>query len=269
MIISKEKFFIPNTEIWTFSSKEDRLYKIFVNTPDIPVPQNGFPVIYLLDGNANFGSFVENIRLQTKTPEKTGMHPAVLIGIGYETTEPYSKERYLDFTFDSNQEKLPRNPHGEWPPHGGGENFLSFIKEKLKPLVEKNISINTKKQMIVGHSLGGLFVLYTLFTNPSSFQYYIASSPSIHWNEEALLKELYFFPERLKTNEASKLLLTFGEKEKSHFTNMYQKGFNLSDKLASYHGKAFVHFFHEFKNEDHLTVLLPLINKSIAFLNDK
>lgn len=270
MIKSKENFYIPNTEIWTCSSKDNRLYKIFVYIPNTPTPQNGFPVIYLLDGNANFGSFVENIRLQTKTSAKTGIHPAVLIGIGYETTEPYSTERYLDFTFDSDQKKLPKNPQGaEWPPHGGGENFLFFLEEKLKPIVEQNIPINTKKQMIVGHSLGGLFVLFALFTNPSSFQYYIASSPSIHWNEEALLKKLHLFPERLNRIESSKLLLTVGEKEKSHFTNMHQKAIVLSNKLANYHGKAFEHFFHEFKNEDHLTVLLPLINKTIAFLNDK
>ncbi|WP_312099456.1 alpha/beta hydrolase-fold protein [Niallia sp.] len=153
MIKSKENFYIPNTEIWTCPSNENRLYKIFVYTPNIPTPEKGFPVIYLLDGNANFGSFVENIRLQTKTPKKTEMHPAVLIGIGYETTEPYSKERYLDFTFDSDQTKLPKNPTGtQWHPHGGGENFLSFLEEKLKPIVEQNIPINKKKQMIVGHS---------------------------------------------------------------------------------------------------------------------
>lgn len=270
MIQSTENFYIPNTEIWTCSSNEKKLYKIFVYTPNTPTPENGFPVIYLLDGNANFGSFVENIRLQTKNQEKTGMHPSVIIGIGYEITVPYSKERYLDFTFDTNLNSLPKNPSGtQWPPHGGGENFLSFIEEKLKPIVEQNIPINKKKQMIVGHSLGGLFVLFTLFTNPSSFQYFIASSPSIHWNEDALLKELNFFPERLKNLDLSKLLLTVGEKEKLHFTNMHQKAIALSDKLSNCHGKTFKHIFHEFKNEDHLTVLLPLINKALAFLNDK
>lgn len=110
MIKSKENFYIPNTEIWTCPSKDNRLYKIFVYIPNTPTPQNGFPVIYLLDGNANFGSFVENIRLQTKTSAKTGMHPAVLIGIGYETTEPYSTERYLDFTFDSDQKNFLKTP---------------------------------------------------------------------------------------------------------------------------------------------------------------
>ncbi|WP_312099147.1 hypothetical protein [Niallia sp.] len=50
---------------------------------------------------------------------------------------------------------------------------------------------------------------------------------------------------------------------------MHQKAINLSEKLSNYRGKTFEHFFHEFKNENHLSVLLPLINKTIAFLNDK
>ncbi|MEK4869132.1 MULTISPECIES: alpha/beta hydrolase [Niallia] len=270
MIKSKESFYIPDTEIWTCPMNETKNYKIFVYIPNIPVPENGFPVLYLLDGNANFGSYVEAMRLQTRTQEKTGLHPAVIIGIGYETNEPYSKERYLDFTFNADQTSLPKNPAGsKWPPHGGGKEFLAFIEDTLKPLVEQNMPINTNKQMIVGHSLGGLFVLFTLFTSPSSFQYYLASSPSIHWNEEQLLEELDFLPERLSELDPSKLLLTVAEKEKSHFTNMHQKTLDLSEKLLNYHTKTFHHIFHEFKEEDHLTVLLPLINKTIAFLNDK
>lgn len=266
----KESFYIPNTEIWTYSIDETKKYKIFVYIPNIPVPEDGFPVLYLLDGNANFGSYVEAVRLQTRTREKTGLHPAVIIGIGYETTEPYSEERYFDFTFHADQTQLPKNPTGsQWPPLGGGKQFLSFIEQKLKPLVEQNIPINTKKQMIAGHSLGGLFVLFTLFTAPSSFQYYLASSPSIHWNEEQLLKELDFFPKRLNPLDTNKLLLTVGEKEKSHFTQMHQKAITLSEKLQYYHSPSFQHIFHEFKEEDHLTVLLPLINKTIRFINDK
>lgn len=66
----KESFYIPNTEIWTYSIDETKKYKIFVYIPNIPVPEDGFPVLYLLDGNANFGSYVEAVRLQTRTREK-------------------------------------------------------------------------------------------------------------------------------------------------------------------------------------------------------
>jgi predicted esterase len=40
-----------------------------------------------------------------------------------------------------------------------------------------------------GHSLGGLFTLYALFTDPSLFWGYLAGSPYIPWDHDLLVKQ--------------------------------------------------------------------------------
>ncbi|MCG2963759.1 alpha/beta hydrolase, partial [Escherichia coli] len=57
----------------------------------------------------------------------------------------------------------------------------------LKPQIEKTFSINVLHQTLFGHSLGGLFALYTLFIKATAFQYYIAISPSIWWDNRYIL----------------------------------------------------------------------------------
>ena len=41
--------------------------------------------------------------------------------------------------------------------------------------------------VLVGHSYGGLFALHALVTRPDVFDAYIAISPSLHWNNQALV----------------------------------------------------------------------------------
>ncbi|BBI61027.1 hypothetical protein HSBAA_23330 [Vreelandella sulfidaeris] len=75
-------------------------------------------------------------------------------------------------------------------PHGGADRFLSFIEGHLKPEINRRFAINTEQEAIFGHSLGGLFVLHALLTQPSSFDRYIAISPSLWWYGERPLASL-------------------------------------------------------------------------------
>lgn len=79
-------FTIPGTEVRMMSScNENRTYHIFISKPSTPPPPAGYPVIYLLDANSVFGTMTEAVRIQGRRPEKTGVIPAVIVGIGYET----------------------------------------------------------------------------------------------------------------------------------------------------------------------------------------
>lgn len=269
---TKIPFSIHNTEKYLiYSSKERRKYHLFISIPSCEVPIDGFPVLYLLDANANFATLTESMRLQCRRATTTGLHPSVVVGIGYDSDGPYDHARYYDFTFDSVQENLPKHPLGtQWPPHGGGEQFLSFLVDEVKPFIEQKIKVNPHKQSLLGHSLGGLFVLFCLFLKPDAFQYYIASSPSIHWNETILSDQKQLFLKSLSNQKAHiKLLITMGQLEKSHFSNMHEKAAMLASELQAYDGEILKTTFYEFPKEDHITVLMPLVNKCIAFINDK
>lgn len=53
-------------------------------------------------------------------------------------------------------------------------------------MVEAVLPIDPDRQSLFGHSFGGLFVLYSLFTRPSAFTTWIAASPSIYWENRTI-----------------------------------------------------------------------------------
>ncbi|MGE7604542.1 alpha/beta hydrolase [Peribacillus sp. NPDC097675] len=249
------------------SSNGGRIYQIFVYQPKGAEPPEGYPVIYVLDANSVFGTIVEAMRLQSRRPEKTGIVPAVIVGIGYPVEGAFSDARYYDFTLPVDFSELPKRPDGgTWPEHGGAENFLHFIEEDLKPEIMNSIKVNRDRQSLLGHSLGGLFTLYTLFSKPHAFQTYIAGSPSIHWNKKWFHEEENPFLERLKMdNRRISLFVGVGEFEKRHKSGMNENALELSERLRSSVKSGLYVKFKEFEEENHVSVLPPLINKGLRF----
>ena len=54
-------------------------------------------------------------------------------------------------------------------------------------MIEAEYPVNPEQRTLFGHSLGGYFALWTLFTQGETFKHIIAISPSIWWNEEELM----------------------------------------------------------------------------------
>jgi predicted alpha/beta superfamily hydrolase len=249
------------------SRRGNHEYRIFVFIPNEAPPPAGFPVIYLLDANSVFGTMVEAVRLQGTRSEKTGVVPAVIVGIGYKTETPFSSARYYDFTMSVPVEELPVRPDGKaWPELGGAKNFLIFIEDELKPMIESQINIDTRRQTICGHSLGGLFVLQSLFSKPSSFCTYIAGSPSIHWNKRYFLEEEQPFVSRLEQQQNKvRILIAVGELEQNHPSGMNNNARGLYERLSSLPGGYVDSEFKEFEGEGHVSVLPALISRALRF----
>jgi len=70
---------------------------------------------------------------------------------------------------------------------GGADKFLAFIADELLPTVDRTYRTRPYR-VLVGHSLGGLFAVYALMNRPDVFQGYIAISPSLWWDDQALVK---------------------------------------------------------------------------------
>src|SRR3546814_5939847 len=70
---------------------------------------------------------------------------------------------------------------------------------------------------LYGHSLGGLFALHMLYTRPGAFRTIIAASPSIWWDNQAILAEERAWRTRVEQGAAptrgTRLLLIAGERE--------------------------------------------------------
>ncbi|WP_442603954.1 alpha/beta hydrolase [Paenibacillus sp. KN14-4R] len=256
------------TEQWEMrASGSEREYRIFVAMPSEAPPPAGYPVIYLLDGNAIFGTMVETVRVQSRRPEKTGVTPAVIVGIGYPTEAPFDPARFYDFTLPTAVEELPKSYDGSpWPEMGGAESFFQFIEEDLKPRIVSKFEIDANRQTIFGHSLGGLFVLQVLFKHPHAYQTYIAGSPSIHWNKSFILEAERDLVSRLEQDGMNvNLLITVGELEQTHPSRMNENAKALADRLAASETSSLNVEFKEFEGEGHVSVLPGLLSRAARF----
>ncbi|TMV45565.1 alpha/beta hydrolase [Paenibacillus mesophilus] len=265
---SEGEVVLPGTEQrYMRSSVGGREYRISVAMPAESPPPAGFPVIYLLDANSVFGTMVEAIRVQGGRPEKTGVAPAVIVGIGYRTDAPFAPSRYYDFTLPAADSELPVRPDGRpWPEHGGADSFLTFLENDLMPTIESEYPIDRSRRTLFGHSLGGLFVLHTLFTKPSAFRTYVAGSPSIHWNKAQLRREEEQFlacPEREPFDAA--LLIAAGELENTHKSGMNRNAKELAERLSVLADRGLRVEYKEFEGEGHISVLPVLVNRAIRF----
>ncbi|WP_165006799.1 alpha/beta hydrolase [Neisseria yangbaofengii] len=166
------------------SADGKRRYRIYLGIPKTAVPKQGHSVLYALDGNA----LTENL-----TPQRlnTLKRPPVLVLVGYDTDLRFdTAARAHDYT--------PPNHHGQifsdavdpTRTHGGAADFLQLINTAIRPQIEARVKLNPERQILWGHSYGGLFVLYTLLNSPQSFTHYIAADPAL-WFEQGSLYRQY------------------------------------------------------------------------------
>ncbi len=174
---------LAGAEQQAMRSKAGHDYRIFIARPEGAPPEKGFPVIYMLDGNASFALAWSVMRMQWNRPGGGGPTPAVIVAIGYPTDAPYEMaRRTVDYT-----PAMATPPAGA--PTGGADAFLAFIEDELKPRIAATHPIDPNRQALFGHSYGGLFTLHVLFTRPQAFQRYFAISPSIWWGDGAIKAE--------------------------------------------------------------------------------
>ncbi|CAG7638356.1 Ferri-bacillibactin esterase BesA [Paenibacillus solanacearum] len=259
---------IPRTVQRVMRSRSgNRAYRISVAVPAEAAPSGGYPVIYVLDANSVFGTMTEAVRVQGRRPERTGVDPAIVVGIGYETDAPFADERYYDFTPPVSDAELPKRPDGKaWPEVGGAEAFLTFIEDELKPAIEGEFAIDASRQTIFGHSLGGLFVLHALFTRPGTFRTYIAGSPSIHWSKRLVMEEERAFAACLEDRRIGvNLLIAVGELERSHPSGMNRHAEEMADRLSALADAGLRVEFKQFEGEGHVSVLPGLISRALRF----
>lgn len=247
------------------SSEDGRTYRIRIARPAQSPPPAGYPVFYLLDANAVFGTAVEAVSVQSRRADKTGVVPSIVVGISYPSEELFPSERHYDFTLDSDPLKLPAHPEGKtWPPQGGARRFLAFLEHRLKPEIARGYPINPAKQTLIGHSLGGLFTLYALFASPGAFRTYVAGSPSIHWNKDSLLAEEAVFSAGDDTAEIH-LLVAVGSLEDNHKSRMVDHAKELVARLSVL-DRAGLHVeYRSFEDDNHVSLLPGLISRAIRF----
>lgn len=73
----------------------------------------------------------------------------------------------------------------KYPTAGASAAFRQFIRDEVKPLVERSYR-TSGEDVVLGESLAGLFVVETYLAEPALFEGYAAIDPSLWWDKEAL-----------------------------------------------------------------------------------
>ncbi|MGE5681516.1 MAG: alpha/beta hydrolase-fold protein [Bacillota bacterium] len=216
---------------------------IFIHLPDsYRLTKDKYPVLYILDGENNFNFTVANVQFLNRI----GKIPEMIV-VGIPNTS-----RNRDFT----PVKVP-----ELPLSGGGDNFLSFLKDELIPRIDNEYRTN-RYRILEGHSLCGMFAFYTMFKEPELFNAYIAVSPWVIHNNNFIVdyvksslekkipgnKIVYFSAGSLELPDFLTTLNSFVDMIKSRAPENLQWKYELIE------------------NEDHGSVLPPTVHRGLMNL---
>ncbi len=156
--------------------------KIWVYTPDMTSgnPNQRYPVVYLLDGDAHFPSVVGMIQ-QLSQANGNSVYPEMIV-VAIPNTD-----RTRDLTPTHVTSDPPMMDSNFSRTSGGGENFVAFIEKELMPHIDSVYPTEPYKTLI-GHSFGGLTVMNVLTNHTKLFNAYIAIDPSMWYDKEHFLK---------------------------------------------------------------------------------
>jgi predicted alpha/beta superfamily hydrolase len=130
-------------------------------------------VLYLIDGGVDQDLIHIAGVLQLNSAWGRSQE-AILVGIA-------TKDRRRELTgLVSDAELLKK-----YPTAGSSAKFRSFIRDEVKPFVERTYRTNGH-DAVIGESLAGLFILDTYLNEPQLFEAYGAISPSLWWDKERI-----------------------------------------------------------------------------------
>ena len=183
-----------------------RHYRLWIGKPDRRAPAAGYPVLWMLDGNAALGA-LDSAQLQQLA---AGQAP-LLVAVGYQTEQRIERiGRTYDYTPALPGQTEQRDPlTGQ--PSGGVDAFLDLLTQRMRARVAEVAPIDLQRQTLWGHSYGGLAVLHALFTRPGAFSDYAAASPSLWWHDGAIVREAQGLQQRLGDSRPTLLLMRGGE----------------------------------------------------------
>ncbi|MCP4130914.1 MAG: alpha/beta hydrolase [bacterium] len=172
-----------------------------------------YPVLYVLDGRYLMGLMVNAVESAMRRKIIPEM---IIVGINYQGKDM----RTRDFT--------PTNVNqASYETSGGAHIFQKCLTKEILPLIDKKYRTNKKERILFGGSLGGLFCVYSIFTQPDIFSKYIAVSPSLYWNDFKnysfhnhggikLLEENYY---KKRKDLPVRLFLSIGMAEKKYMVD--------------------------------------------------
>jgi len=141
---------------------------------------------------------------------------------------------------------------------GGADKYISFLREELIPYIENKYPCNGTRSLY-GHSYGGTFSAYVLFSNPDLFSTYYSTDPA-YWYNNGYVPGLA--SERTTPFESQKTLWIAGIE--STYRSM---GSDKMDSVLKSRGIKNLNWkFVTFPNEKHNSVRLKAIYDGLKYV---
>jgi len=208
--------------------------------PDYNNVETKYPVLYLLDGGAHYLHTCGILQILSRS----GRIPQMII-IGIPNTQ-----RNRDFT-PTVSDELQNS--------GGGENFLAFLKDELVPFVNKKYRTQPYS-ILFGHSLTGMYDIYTLSKEKDLFDAFILASPFLQYDNEVALKSLEsFLKDSPKLNHS--VYITIGN-EPDYFASLDK----LENLFKTYSSEKLRWKYVKMENEDHGSIPHKTIYDGLEFI---
>jgi len=245
---ASDRYAMPATAAWDMTSDAGRTYRIFVSFPSQgEPPERGYPVLYVLDGNAAFAAFAQARWVQ----ERDAIGRSIVVGVGYPTDQPYAAQRAEDFIVMD--DPPPGTRLGRTVGKSGRDEFLDFLTGKLRTEIGKRYRIDPDRQALFGHSFGGLFALHALYSKPQAFHSIVAASPSLEL-DGGVLRDERAFAARLesgKISRTSRLMIVVGGRD---VDDDPEPAHALADRFTRLSGLGLRVRFQRYDEEGHMTV---------------
>lgn len=227
-----------------------------------------YPVLFLLDGGYSFP-----IADAARTAMDIGrsIDDVIIVGIEYQWEKsmvPWMTGRWQDYTpsedrkSDTSKNFLSMFNLSVGSLHSGSApQFLQVLKKDIIPFIDKHYRTSNDRG-ISGHSLGGLFVAYCLFSEPELFSRYGINSPSLWWNSKEIFQTEKSFAGHHKSLNAQ-VFMSVGALEGRSMTPVMTE---FADSIRKHNYQGLQLTTHVFEGETHLSVVPAMVSRTISTL---
>lgn len=225
------------------SSILNQVRDIFISLPPFyEKSKTKYPVLFVLDaeGNYPFASGTLNFLGQTAR-----MPQMIVVGIP-------NTNRSVDFT----PSVVSRYKSG------GADRFIEFLKDELIPFIDTNYRTE-QFRILYGHSLAGMFTIYSMNKQPDLFHANIAASPALYYDNNYLFRR---FNERvvLPAEEHRFLYLAVGNEPR------FEPAIERYGEILDDHDSDWLHWdLQQLENEDHNSIRLKALYDGLEFIFSK
>lgn len=246
---------------YTIHSKilnEKRTYSIYLPPSYKSHSDKKYIVAYVLDGERSTFLEVSGIAQSMHSSYNLKLQIPELIIVSIENTN-----RTRDYTPTNSLNYLEKEDITAFKSSGKANAFMNFIDKELMPQINKSYR-TASQNMIIGHSMGGLFALHCLLENPKMFSYYLLIDPSWFWDHNYIGKRGKEILEK-RADLKARIFIALANNlldDKRHF-EWGQQFYNLLKNNKSPNLKVDLKYF---EDEKHLTVTIPATYYGLRYI---